>query len=144
MTADALERYLATMQDPKATIDDMMAFFTENSRFRDPFNDIRGTAKIRRMFEKTHEDLDDIRIEVTDRASGQDGHYIRWVFRAMPKGFLKRQGPFVIEGMTELHFDGDGKVEAHLDYWDPTPDVWQRIPILGTLVKTIRRQIGVR
>lgn len=142
MTA-ALERYVATMQDPKASIDDMMAFFTDQSRFRDPFNDIRGRTKIRRMFEKTHEDLDDIRIEVTDQATGEDAHYIRWTFRAMPKGFLKRQGPFVIEGMTELHFDDAGHVAAHLDYWDPTPDVWQRIPLLGSAVGAIRRRVGV-
>jgi ketosteroid isomerase-like protein len=140
--SEALERYLATMQDPNASIDDTMAFFTERSRFRDPFNDVRGRAQIRRMFEKTHEDLDDIRIEVTDRAAGGDAHYIRWTFRAMPKGFLKRQGPFVIDGMTELHFDEAGHVTAHLDYWDPTPDVWQRIPVLGTIVKTIRARIG--
>jgi hypothetical protein len=144
MTDDALERYLATMQDPEATIDDMMAFFTERSRFRDPFNNVRGRAKIRRMFEKTHEDLENIEIAVTDRASGAHGHYIRWTFKAMPKGFLKRQGPFVIEGMTELQFDAEGHVLAHLDYWDPTPDVWRRIPLLGTAIGAIRRRIGVR
>ena len=142
--SDALARYLATMQDENATIDDMMAFFTEQSRFRDPFNDVRGLAKIRRVFEKTNADLEDIRIAVTDQATGREAHYIRWVFKAMPRGFLKRQGEFVIEGITEIHIDDQGKVLAHLDYWDPTPDVWQRIPIMGSILKTIRGQIGVR
>jgi len=142
--SEALERYLTTMQDPNASIDDMMAFFIEQSRFRDPFNDIRGRAKIRRMFEKTHEDMENIRIEVTDRATGADAHYIRWIFKAMPKGFLKRQGEFVIEGVTELHFDEAGHVTAHLDYGDPTPEVWQRMPLLGAALRRLRRQIGVR
>lgn len=143
--SEALDRYVAAMEATQTTsIDDIMAFFAEDARFRDPFSDIRGKAKIRRVFEKTHEDLDDIRITVTDRATGTDAHYIRWIFKAVPKGFLRRQGEFVIDGMTEVHINDNGLVTAHLDYWDPTPHVWQRIPLMGTALGALRRQVGVR
>ncbi len=142
--SEALDRYVAAMQDPATTIDDIVAFFTEDARFRDPFSDVRGQAKIRRVFEKTHEDLDDIRVEVTDRASGAHAHYLRWVFKAWPKGLLRRQGEFVIEGMTEVHLAEHGLVTAHLDYWDPSPHVWQRIPLMGAAIGAIRRRAGVR
>ena len=143
--SEALDRYVAAMEATGTTsIDDIMAFFADEARFRDPFSDVRGKAKIRRVFEKTHDDLDDIRITVTDRATGTDAHYIRWTFKAQPKGILKRQGEFVIEGMTEVHINDHGLVTAHLDYWDPTPHVWQRIPLMGTALGALRRQVGVR
>ncbi len=143
--SEALDRYVAAMEATGTnSVDDIMAFFADDARFRDPFSDVRGKAKIRRVFEKTQDDLDDIRIEVTDRATGGDAHYIRWIFRAMPKGVLRRQGEFVIEGMTEVHLDDTGMVTAHLDYWDPTPEVWQRIPLMGTALRALRRQVGVR
>ena len=55
--------------------------------------------------------------------------------------FVLTEVPYVSGGAEEtadpdvvLHFDEAGHVTAHLDYWDPTPDVWQRIPVLGTIV----------
>ena len=113
--SEALDRYVAAMEATQTTsIDDIMAFFADDARFKDPFSDVRGKAKIRRVFEKTHEDLDDIRIDVTDRASGRDAHYIRWLFKAVPKGFLRRQGEFVIDGMTEVHINENGLVTAQI------------------------------
>lgn len=143
--SEALDRYVAVLNATNAdTIDDLVACFAADARFRDPFSDVRGKAKIRRVFEKTYEDLDDVAFSVTDRASGADGHYLRWTFRCLPKGFLRKQGPLVIEGLTEVRFDDAGFVLAHLDYWDPAPGLYARIPLLGFALRQLRAQIGVR
>ena len=49
-----------------------------------------------------------------------------------------------VDGVSEVHLAEDGRVAAHLDYWDPTPGLWQRIPLLGTVLRGLRRRIGVR
>lgn len=144
MTA-ALDRYVAVLNAAGATtLDDLVACFAEDARFRDPFSDVRGKAKIRRVFEKTYEDVDDVAFRVTDQASGRAAHYLRWTFACLPKGLLRQQGRLVIEGLSEIHLDGAGLVMAHLDYWDPAPGLYQRVPILGFALRRLRRRIGVR
>ncbi|TVQ33927.1 MAG: nuclear transport factor 2 family protein [Geminicoccaceae bacterium] len=143
--SQGLDHYVAVLNATNgANIDRLVACFSDDARFRDPFSDVRGKAKIRRVFEKTYDDVDDVVFQVTDQASGQDAHYLRWTFTCLPKGFLRRQGPLVIHGMAEIHLNDTGLVTAHLDYWDPAPGLYQRIPILGLALRKLRRQIGVR
>lgn len=141
---EAFDRYVAALRASSAnSIDDIVACFAEDGRFRDPFSDVRGRAKIRRVFEKTYEAVDDVVFEVTDVASGTAAHYLRWTFACLPKGFLRRQGRLAIDGLTELRFNHAGEVVAHLDYWDPVPGLYQRVPILGFALRRLRAQIGV-
>ena len=125
-------------------LDDLVACFADDAHFRDPFSDVRGKTKIRRVFEKTYADVDDVVFRVTDQASGQHAHYLRWTFDCLPKGFLGKQGRLVIEGLTEVHLDDAGLVTAHLDYWDPAPGLYQRVPLLGFALRRLRAQIGLR
>ena len=141
----ALDRYVAVLNASGAsTIDDLVACFAEDGRFRDPFSDVRGKAKIRRVFQKTYEDVDDVAFRVTDQASGTHAHYLRWTFTCLPKGFLRREGRLVICGLTEVHLNEEGLITAHLDYWDPAPGLYQRVPVLGLALRKLRQQIGVR
>ncbi len=141
----ALDRYVAVLDGTTAGgVDDLVACFAEDARFRDPFSDVRGKAKIRRVFEKAYEDADEVAFRVTDRASGDHAHYLRWTFTCLPKGFLRRHGPLEVEGLSEVHLNEAELVTAHLDYWDPAPDLYQRVPLLGFALGTIRRRIGVR
>ncbi|MFW5833185.1 MAG: nuclear transport factor 2 family protein [Pseudomonadota bacterium] len=143
--SEPIERYIAVLNAAGAHhIDDLVACFAEDARFRDPFSDVRGKAKIRRVFQKTYEDVDDVVFSVDDHAAGAKAHYLRWTFTCLPKGFLRRQGRLVIDGMSEIHLNEAGSVTAHLDYWDPAPGLYQRVPLLGLALKKLRRQIGVR
>lgn len=140
-----IEHYVAVLNRTHGgNLDDLVACFAEDARFRDPFSDVRGKAKIRRVFAKTYDDLDDVAFRVTDQAAGAEAHYLRWTFTGLPKGFLRRQGQLVIEGMAEIHLNERGLVTAHLDYWDPAPGLYQRIPLLGAALRALRQKIGVR
>lgn len=142
--SEALDRYVAALRASTAdSIDDIVGCFAEDGRFRDPFSDVRGRAEIRRVFEKTYEDVDDVVFEITDVASGAAAHYLRWTFACLPKGFLRKDGRLVVEGMSELHMDALGAVKLHFDYWDPVPGLYERVPIVGFALRRLRAQIGV-
>lgn len=143
--SDVIERYCAAMERTQpSTVDELLAFFADDARFKDPFSDVRGKDKIRRAFVKAHADADDVRIHITDKAKGGDAHYLRWTLTCMPKGFMRRQGELVVHGLSEIHVDDEGRVTAHIDYWDPALDLYRRVPVLGSVLGALRRQIGVR
>jgi hypothetical protein len=41
-----------------------------------------------------------------------------------------------------VQFDPDGRVAEHIDYWDPAGQVYETIPILGLLMRALRRRLA--
>ncbi|MDX1710497.1 MAG: nuclear transport factor 2 family protein [Rhodovibrionaceae bacterium] len=108
-------------------------------RFKDPFNDVTGVAAVRRVFEKMFEDVDDPAFEVTDIACSGQTAYLRWRFFFRPR---KASRQWRIEGMSEVAFDTDGRVLSHIDHWDAAGQLYERLPIIGTLLRKIRRRLA--
>ncbi|WP_366657646.1 nuclear transport factor 2 family protein [Fodinicurvata sp. EGI_FJ10296] len=112
-----------------------------NVRFSDPFNEFRGRDRLAAVFRHMFDGLTAPAFAVTDVAVGEAGNenvaYLRWRFT-----FLYRQRPHTIDGVSEVHFDGDGLVSVHLDHWDSATQVYMHVPILGRLIAAIRRRLA--
>jgi steroid delta-isomerase len=87
---------------------------------------------------KTLHDLPGHRFTVTHRAWDGDICLMRWLFEAETKGGLKLS----FAGMSELTFDSEGKVACHVDPWDAGKEFYERLPLLGWLLRTIRRRVA--
>ena len=111
-------------------------------RFRDPFNDVYGVEKLEKLFRKAFEDVEDLRFEVTDTAISGSVGYLRWNMSYRPKQSWAGRDRWHIEGMTEVHFDAGGRVTQHLDYWD-SGEIYQRVPLLGGVVRALRRRLAL-
>ena len=109
-------------------------------RFRDPFNDVTGVEAYRAILVRMFEDVATPRFEVVDRALSGRIAYLRWDFSFNP---LKGGAPWHIEGMTELHFDEQDRVTAHLDHWDSGSQFYGRLPVLRHAVEFIRKRFSV-
>ena len=122
------------------SLQDLDDLCSADVRFRDPFNDVTGTERFRAVLAKMFRDVADPRFEVTDRATSGQTCYLRWVFTFRSGGPSGRHQR--IDGVSEIQFDVTGKVIAHLDYWDPGAHVYERIPLLGALVRIVRRRLS--
>ncbi|NBC32960.1 MAG: nuclear transport factor 2 family protein [Alphaproteobacteria bacterium] len=113
--------------------------FAPDGRFVDPFSDIRGAARIRQHLARAYERLHDVRITVTDQAFSGRVAYLRWTF-----GFRLGRGRAVREiiGMSEVHIDDEGRVTLHFDHWDAASQIYEAIPLLGNLLRKIKRRIN--
>lgn len=110
-------------------------------RFRDPFNDVVGRDKMVRIFAQMFDDVAGPTFEVVDHAVSGQRCYIRWIFRFKNK---KTGKPFEVDGMTEVHYDADGRVKAHLDHWDVASQLYEHVPILGGVLRMIRRRLALK
>jgi hypothetical protein len=45
-----------------------------------------------------------------------------------------------IRGGTHLHFDAAGRVVLHRDYWDAAEELYEKLPLLGTLMRWLKRR----
>lgn len=107
-------------------------------RFKDPFNDLRGVdAMIRAMaamfrFGTPH-------FEIRDKAASDQAAYLLWRYTT-DRG---KPGAWVIDGMTELRFAADGRIAAHIDHWDAAAQVYERVPLVGAVLRLLKRRLHV-
>jgi steroid Delta-isomerase len=121
-------------------LDELRELCAADVRFRDPFNDVRGQDQIVRIFSKMFEDVAEPTFEVVDNAVSGSNSYLRWVFRFKNK---KNGKTFSIEGMTEVHFDQVGLVTAHLDHWDAASQLYEHVPLLGGVLRLVRKRLAL-
>jgi predicted ester cyclase len=134
--AESYVRFYETMtQDSLARLPDLV---TEDVHFVDPFNDVRGVAALQRVMLKTLHDLPGHRFTVTHRAWDGDTCLMRWQFDAEARGGLKLS----FAGMSALTFGPGDKVARHVDHWDAGKDFYEKLPLLGAVLRAIRRRVA--
>ena len=117
-------------------------FFTEDARFKDPFNDVRGIAAVRAVFAHMYAVTEDPRFEILERALSGSTAFIWWRFRFAPRG--RPGAERGIEGVSRVVFAPDGRVREHVDYWDPVEGLYDSLPVLGPALRLIRRRLAAR
>jgi len=122
------------------SLDDLRAVATPDVHFRDPFNDVHGVDRMIAAFGHAFTAADDVRFTVHDTALSGTTAYLRWTFVCRPRAL---KAPLEIEGMSEVRFDAHGRVTAHLDYWDAGQGFYERIPVLGGVLRRVRRRLAV-
>jgi steroid Delta-isomerase len=136
---DSLIRFFETLSAD--TVSRIPQFYAEDARFKDPFNDVRGAAAIQRVFSHMFTQVDAPRFVVSERIVDEHGALLVWDFhfnisvRGRPRAQL-------IHGVTHLKFGIDGKVAWHRDYWDTGEELYAKLPVLGLLMRALRRRLG--
>ena len=122
------------------TVADLKSVVHDDVRFKDPFNDVIGldayTALLNAMFRAAP----DIKFEVLHTAYDGDACFLRWTSRGTVEALGK--DPWVIQGMSELKFSDDGRIISHIDYWDAAAQFYERIPVVGAIIRFIRRRVA--
>ena len=109
--------------------------FTQRARFKDPFNDVYGVEKIAAIFQHMFDTLTAPKFIVEESMLDDDVAYIKWQFT----GSLKTK-PFQLIGVSRVVFDQQGLVSEHIDYWDASEQFYMKLPVIGALLRLIRRQ----
>ncbi|MBU1427098.1 MAG: nuclear transport factor 2 family protein [Gammaproteobacteria bacterium] len=115
-------------------------FYTGDAYFKDPFNEVRGHAAITGIFEHMFKQVEDPRFTVTGSILQDDEAFIVWDFRFHTKG--NGHAEQCIRGSSHLRFTADHKVYYHRDYWDAAEELYEKIPVLGSLMRFLKRRVG--
>lgn len=111
--------------------------YAPQARFRDPFNDVTGTAVVAQVFRHMFEQVGEPRFEVVGRVDSGQRAALEWVFM-----FELRGRPFRVHGASVVDFDDDGRVFVHRDYWDVAEELYEKLPGLGVLLRALRRRMS--
>jgi steroid delta-isomerase len=111
--------------------------YTPDAAFKDPFNEVRGTAAIAGIFEHMYRSLDQPRFVVHDILVQGDQCFLSWDFVFA----LKRGGDVqTIRGATHLRLAADGRIAVHRDYWDAAEELYEKLPLVGGLMRWLKKR----
>lgn len=140
-TDPRVERVIAWFEGlTPQSLDAIGALYTEDARFKDPFNTLQGTVAIRQVFEHMYETLETPRFQVLDAVAQGDDAFLTWDFV-----FRLRSGSrpeITVRGATHLQFAADGRVRLHRDYWDAAEELYEKLPLIGPPMRWLRRRMS--
>ncbi len=112
--------------------------YADDAGFKDPFNDVRGLPSVRRVFEHMFDQVTDPRFVVTRVVSEGDHAFLTWDFEF--RMHRSPDQPQVIRGASHIQFAPDGRVAYHRDYWDAAEELYEKLPILGGLMRFLKHR----
>ncbi len=137
---NAVDRIVDVFQTlTPAGVDALGAIYAPDAHFKDPFNDVHGLAEIQRIFRHMYVNLENPRFVITERVVQGTQCFLTWEFHF---GFLRfQQGQAqCILGSTHLVLNAAGCIILHRDYWDAAEELYEKLPLLGSVMRWLKRR----
>ena len=120
---------------------EMGRYYADNAWFKDPFNEVQGLPEIERIFLHMYDTTLDPRFTVTSVFYADDGVMLKWDFDFRIKSW-RPQVVQRIRGVSHIRFDAAGKVNYHRDYWDAAEELYEKLPVMGSVLRLFRKLAG--
>ncbi len=126
--------------DP-AAVSRLDQIYADHAWFKDPFNEVRGIEPIRRIFGHMFVQVEQPRFKVIEAVRQGNQAFLTWDFTFRMKRFDTGTTQ-TIRGASHLRFAADGRVDMHRDYWDAAEELYEKLPLVGALMRWLKRQAG--
>ncbi|MGH8493614.1 MAG: nuclear transport factor 2 family protein [Moraxellaceae bacterium] len=111
-------------------------FYTQDAWFKDPFNEVNSRAHIAAIFQHMFATLDAPRFVIKQSIRTANETFIVWDME-----FSLNGKAMSIKGCSHLRHNEAGLVSHHRDYWDAAEELYEKLPVLGWLMKIIKRKL---
>ena len=140
--ADAVARvvqWFETLQP--STLGQLADCYDPQARFKDPFNDVVGLAAIERIFRHMFDTLEAPRFVVTGQVVQGQQCFLTWDFHFRFRSMRRGQDQ-CIRGASHLVISQTGLITLHRDYWDAAEELYEKLPVVGSLMRWLKKQAG--
>lgn len=123
------------------SVEQLATLYTADAYFKDPFNEVSGVAEIQRIFRHMYVALHEPHFVVTARVVEGDQCFLIWEFRFR----FRRFNPTVeqvVRGASHLQLSPEGRIHFHRDYWDAAEELYEKLPLLGALMRWLKRRVS--
>ena len=112
--------------------------YREDAFFKDPFNEVHRVDDIEGIFTRMFNDVDHPRFVITGTVLQDKEAFLTWNFHFHLKRW--RSDEQCIRGCSQIRFDDDGLVVFHRDYWDAAEELYEKLPLVGALMRWLKRR----
>ena len=116
-------------------------FYVHDAYFKDPFNEVNELVEIQRIFRHMFVALNDVKFNVSETIAQESGVVLIWDFTFR----IKKYKPEILQrirGVSHIRFNAEGKVNYHRDYWDAAEELYEKLPLVGGLMRFLKKRVG--
>ena len=114
--------------------------YSADALFKDPFNEVQGVPAIRQVFSHMFVALREPRFVIRDAVCEGDQCFLSWDFLFRMRRF--RSDEQCIRGGSHLRLTAEGRISEHRDYWDVAEELYEKLPVVGTLMRWLKRRVN--
>lgn len=119
-------------------------FYTDDVIFEDPIGQVSGRTSIKQYYQAMYKNVLDIRFEFKDDAIKGDRHLVVWTMYLRAKELANAE-EISVHGVSEIEFQADSTLAIyHRDFFDMGEFLYQHVPLLGSVIKLVRRQLNFK
>lgn len=141
MTPDYRERtaavaaYFANLSP--ASVAQLPLYYAADACFKDPFNEVQGLPAVAHIFMHMYEALEAPRFVITRILVDGDQAFLTWDFQFKFKRY-DTQTLQTVRGGSHLQFNAQGLVTLHRDYWDAAEELYEKLPVVGAVMRWLK------
>lgn len=114
--------------------------YAQDAYFNDSLKTVQGIEAIEAYLIQSAQAAERVTVEFNDVAVSEGNYYFRWIMNIQFKNLNQgRTTPSI--GMSHVRFNQNGKVILHQDYWDSASGLFEYIPVVGWLIRTIKARL---
>lgn len=134
-----LERFLGVYQElDRDNLHLLGEVYADDVQFTDPLHQVNGLSALGDYFARMYANVTSVRFDFERVLAGAGEAMLTWTMHLQhPR--LSAKEPLALPGATHLRF-GE-KVHYHRDYFDAGALLYERLPVLGGVVRAIRRRV---
>lgn len=125
----------------EATLDRLPEIYSEDVYFQDPITRIRGVEQLRTHFASTMNGLIACEFIFDSEYGDASQMTYEWRMKYAHKK-LNRGRMLVLYGVSIVKFGDDSKVNFHRDYYDMGEMIYENAPILGPIVRFLKKRLS--
>lgn len=134
-----MQRFLTFYREfNQASVAQLSDYYHPDIEFCDPLHKIHGLSSLERYFSGMSEQLLFCEFEFLSPIAHGDTLVTEWEMRFKHKRLRSGQ-LLTLAGISHLTFSGD-RVIRHRDYFDAGAMIYEHVPLLGRLVRLIKRR----
>lgn len=124
----------------RSNIDQIQNIYANNIAFIDPFHRIDGLTKLKKYFQALYQNVEDIDFSFGEVIEQNNQIFLSWdMTLTHPK--LNSGKSFVVSGGSLIKLDADKKIYYHRDFFDAGEMLYENIPLLGSIIRTIKKKM---
>jgi len=116
--------------------------YSADAFFKDPFNEVQGVNAITPIFSHMFDALIQPRFVITQKVQQGEHCFVTWDFLFAMRKFEPNTTQ-TIRGASHLVFrleEGVWRVAIHRDYWDAAEELYEKLPVVGALMRWLKKR----
>lgn len=115
-------------------------FYSDDVQFQDPITKTDGLDQLKKHYTKSYQNIKSIRFDFSEFIAMDNKYSCTWVMTVAVNG-LNSGKEFQVSGISILYFNSEGLITYHRDYFDLSELVYEKLPLIGSVVRGVKSKL---